>query len=436
MVGRMDMPGPAPLEIAPDLAALARDLFSALRDAHHDGIGITRETYAAGETAAMRRIEAVARDAGLACAWDAAANLRITLPGADPALPAAACGSHLDSVPQGGNYDGAAGVIAGLLALLHAARGPRPRRTLHLLVMRGEESAWYGRPYLGSSALFGLFDPAWLDLPNLRDPALTLGEAMRREGADTAAVAARTILLDPATLSHFVELHIEQGPVMVARRVPVGLVSGIRGNHRHPAARAIGEAAHSGAVPRWLRRDAVLGAADFAMRLDGTWRTLLERGEDLVMTFGIFATDAREHAMTRVPGELRFTLEWRSESEATLDAFLDLALSEAAEIAGERGVRIELGPGVRTPPAAMDPRLLAHARASCTAAGLAHEVLASGAGHDAAIFANAGVPAAMVFVRNEHGSHNPQEAMEMDDFLAGAALLREILLTGAEAVGR
>lgn len=429
-------PADPPLAIAADLADLARALFEELRAAHHDGTGITRETYGPGETAAMRRIEALARDAGLRTAWDAAANLRITLPGADPALPAAACGSHLDSVPQGGNFDGAAGVIAGLLALLAAARGPRPWRTLHLFVMRGEESAWYGRPYLGSSALFGAFDPAWLDLPNLRDPALTLGAAMTREGAQPDVVAARTKLLDPATLSHFVELHIEQGPVMVARGVPVGLVSGIRGNHRHPSAICTGEAAHSGAVPRWLRRDAVLAAADFAMRLDGSWRTLLERGEDLVMTFGMFGTDPREHAMTRVPGACRFSLEYRSESEATLDAFGALAAAEAEEVSRERRVRIDLGPGVRTPPAVMDPRLLQHAQAVCARNGIPHEVLASGAGHDAAIFAGAGVPSAMVFVRNEHGSHNPREAMEFDDFFLGAAVLRDILLTGAEAVGR
>lgn len=432
----MDAPPAAlPLAIAPDLAALARGLFEELRASSHDGTGITRETYGAGETAAMRRVEAIARGAGLDCAWDAAANLRITLPGTDPALPAAACGSHLDSVPQGGNFDGAAGVIAGLLALLGAARGERPRRTLHLFVMRGEESAWYGRPYLGSSALFGAFDPAWLDLPCLQDPALTLRAAMAREGAQPEVIAARQRLLDPAGLSHFVELHIEQGPVMVARGVPVGLVSGIRGNHRHPSARCVGEAAHSGAVPRWLRRDAVLAAADLAMRLDGSWRTLLERGEDLVMTFGIFTTDPKEHAMTRVPGEVRFTLEYRSESERTLDDFRALAEAEAADVSRERRVRIDLGPGVRTPPAVMDPRLLEHARGLCMRAGLPHEVLASGAGHDAAIFANAGVPAAMVFVRNEHGSHNPREAMEFEDFLAGAGLLQAVLLTGAEAIG-
>lgn len=420
--------------IDPDLADLARRLFADLRAADFDGTGITRETFGPGETAAMRRIEALAQQAGLSTEWDAAANLRVSLPGTDPNLPAAACGSHLDSVPQGGNFDGAAGVIAGLLALLGAQRdakraGPR-ERTLLLLVMRGEESAWYGRPYLGSSALFGAFDPKWLDLSCLRDPGLKLRDAMAREGADVAAIAARQVLLDPASLSHFVELHIEQGPVMVARGVPVGLVSGIRGNFRHPGARCLGEAAHSGAVPRWLRRDAVLGAADLAMRLDASWRTLLERGEDLVMTFGIFTTDPREHAMTRVPGEVRFTLEYRSESEATLEDFHQLACSEAAEIMRERGVRIDLGPPVRTPPAVMDARLLAQAKALCQAAGMPHEVLASGAGHDAAIFANAGVPSAMVFVRNEHGSHNPHEAMEMDDFLHGAAVLQAMLLGG------
>ncbi len=429
----MDTPLPA---IAPDLATMARGLFDALRAAHFDGTGITRETYGGGETAAMRRVEAIARAAGLDCAWDAAANLRITLAGTDPSLPASACGSHLDSVPQGGNFDGAAGVIAGLLALLGAQRlGPRAR-SLVLFVMRGEESAWYGRPYLGSSALFGLFDPAWMDLPCLQDPTLTLRAAMAREGADVDAVAAGTRLVDPTSLSHFVELHIEQGPVMVARGVPVGLVSGIRGNHRHPHAKAVGEAAHSGAVPRWLRRDAVLATADFAMRLDATWRNALERGEDLVMTFGILATDPSVHAMTRVPGEARFTLEYRSESERTLKDFQALAEAEVLEIARERRVRIDLGLPVRTPPAVMDGRLLALARQLCGAGGMPHEVLASGAGHDAAIFANAGVPSAMVFVRNEHGSHNPREAMEFNDFLKGAAVLQAILLAGAEAVGR
>lgn len=431
----MDLPGAPPLpRISPDLAELASRLFAEMRATDHDGTGITRETYGAAETVAMRRIEAVAREAGLEIAWDAARNLHITLPGTDPTLPAAACGSHLDSVPQGGNFDGAAGVIAGLLALLGAQRaGPRAR-SLKLLVLRGEESAWYGRPYLGSSALFGSFDPKWLDLPCLQDPSLKLRDAMAREGVDVAVVEARQPLLDPQSLSHFVELHIEQGPVMVARGVPVGLVSGIRGNFRHPAARCLGEAAHSGAVPRWLRRDAVLGAADLAMRLDATWRTLLERGEDLVMTFGIFTTDPREHAMTRVPGEVRFTLEYRSESERTLEDFRQLAEAEASEIARERRVRIELGHAVRTPPAVMDARLLALAQRICAEGDMPHEVLASGAGHDAAIFANAGVPSAMVFVRNEHGSHNPHEAMEMADFLEGAAVLQAILLQGAEVV--
>lgn len=428
-------PAVDPADFPPDLVDLARTLFEDWRRADYDGTGVTRETFGPAETRVMQHVEAIARSAGLESAWDAAGNLCVTLPGTMPTLPAGACGSHVDGVPQGGAFDGTAGVIAGLMALLSVARGPRPSRSLHLFVLRGEESAWYGRPYLGSSALFGQFDASWMDLPNLKDTSLTLGHAMAREGADITQVAAQAKQLDPSALSHFVELHIEQGPVMVARGVPIGLVSGIRGNHRHPSARAVGEAAHSGAVPRWLRRDAVLGAADFAMRLDTTWRTILERGEDLVMTFGIFATDTREHAMTRVPSEVRFTLEYRSESMATLDAFLAIAEAEAADVTRERRVWIELGPGVRTPPATMDARLLSLARKLCASAKVPHEVLASGAGHDAAIFANAGVPSAMVFVRNENGSHNPREAMEFDDFLIGAALLRALLLQGGEAIG-
>jgi N-carbamoyl-L-amino-acid hydrolase len=113
------------------------------------------------------------------------------------------------------------------------------------------------------------------------------------------------------------------------------------------------------------------------MRLDASWRTLLERGEDLVMTFGIFTTDPREHAMTRVPAGCASPWNTAAKASAPLDDFLELAEAEAAEIARERRVRIELGPAVRTPPAVMDPRLLSRAQALCRAGGMPFETLAS-----------------------------------------------------------
>jgi N-carbamoyl-L-amino-acid hydrolase len=406
---------------------LAERLFAQLRETSFDGVGITRECYTATETRALELIEAEARRLGLETSWDAGANLWATLPGSDPALPAIACGSHLDSVPQGGNFDGAAGVLAGLLALGQLRQeGFQPCRSLRLLALRGEESAYYGQAYLGSSALFGRLRAEDLAATNVAT-GRSLREAMQSVGIDTDRVERGEPLLDPASLACWLELHIEQGPVLMARDMPAAVVTGIRGNLRHRAVECLGEAGHSGAVPRWLRHDAVFAVAELITRLDRHWRTLLERGRDLVLTSGIIGTDPREHAMARIPGRMTFSLDIRSQSPETLEAFYDLFLSECAGLAEERGVRFEPGRRVDAAPAQMDAGLIARLRANLQAMGQPDEPIPSGAGHDAAVFANAGVPSGMIFVRNANGSHNPKEAMEMSDFHVGAELLRRTL---------
>ena len=168
----------------------------------------------------------------------------------------------------------------------------------------------------------------------------------------------------------------------------------------------------------------MFATAELITRLDRHWRTLLERGRDLVITTGIIGTDPAEHALARIPGRLRFSFEARSQSTETLEAFYDLFRSECAGIAEERGVRFDFDRRLDSAPARMDPALDRPPAASCATMGLPDEPIPSGAGHDAAVFANAGIPSAMIFVRNEHGSHNPEEAMAMDDFLCGAELLR------------
>lgn len=420
--------------VADDLRDWAIGLFETLREQSKDGAGVSRESYGEGETRAMQTIAEAARIEGLEVAVDAAANMVITLPGNEAQAPAVACGSHLDSVPRGGNYDGAAGVIAGLMALVRAKRlGRKPERTLKLFILRGEESAWFGRAYMGSSALFGVLAAEDLELKH-RDSRKPLRDSMAACGADVARIAAGEALIDPASLARFYELHIEQGPVMVARNVPVGLVTGIRGNLRRPSVTCRGEAAHAGAVPRWLRHDAVFAFADLVERLDLHWVSLLEQGEDLVITFGIVGTDPAVHAMSRVPGEISFSLEYRSQSQAMLDSFGDILAEEMANVGRSRGVAFDLGPALPTAPARTDPRLVDHLAAVCEAAAVPYERLPSGAGHDAAVFANAGVPTAMIFVRNEHGSHNPREAMAYDDFLLGAEVLYRAMLSAPEAL--
>src|ERR1700723_3934319 len=281
--------------------ALASELFDALRASSFDGVGITRESYSVRESTALDIVEAKARELGLETARDAGANLVVTLAGSEPDLPFLACGSHLDSVPQGGNFDGAAGGVGGLAVLARFKRDKMvPRRTIKLFGLRGEESSRFGKAYMGSLALFGKLSAE--DLRVTDREGRTLGDCMRDAGADVARIGKSEPLLDARRVVAWVELHIEQGPVLVARDLPVGIVTGIRGNVRHRVVECIGEAGHSGAVPRWLRHDAVFAVAELMTHLDRHWRTLLERGRDVVVTSGVFGTDPAEHAIARIPG--------------------------------------------------------------------------------------------------------------------------------------
>jgi N-carbamoyl-L-amino-acid hydrolase len=404
--------------------ALAEALFDALKQATGDGIGITREAYGPKESEALDIVEVRARELGLATKRDAGANLVVTLEGSEPELPFLACGSHLDSVPQGGNFDGAAGVIAGLAVIAgFRAEGFVPRRTIKVYGLRGEESSRFGRAYMGSSALFGKLSAADLAVKDGRS-GRSLAECMADVGVDMGRVSKGEPLLDPGAVFAWIELHIEQGPVLVARELPIGIVTGIRGNIRHRTVECVGEAGHSGAVPRWLRRDAVFATAELITHLDRHWRTLLERGRDVVVTSGVFGTDPQEHAIARIPGTVRFSFEVRSQSRETLEAFYDLFLSECGMIGEERGVEFKLDRRLEAEPAVMDAGWINRLKTVARDLGLPDEEIPSGAGHDAAVFANAGIPSAMLFVRNEHGSHNPHEAMEIDDFLAGIAVMR------------
>jgi len=417
--------------LADSLRDFSVDALTRLRDNAFDGVGVSRETYGSSETAAFDQMEAHARDAGLEAEWDPARNLVIRLPGDDPTLPVVATGSHLDSVPEGGNYDGAAGVVAGLAVLMAAKQLGGRQRTMEVYALRGEESAWFGGPcYFGSRALFGKLTKDDFASPH-RDGTKTLEDCMRTAGADIGCLKSGAPLLDPAHLACWLELHIEQGPVLIARDKPVGIVTGIRGNHRHRRVTCYGEAAHSGAVPRWLRHDAVLAMSDLMVRIDEHWRVLLEWGEDLVVTMGIVETNAKEHAISRVPGEVSFALEYRSQELKTLKSFETLIQSECDQVASRRGVRFDLGAPALTQPATMATGMIELLQSICEQANTPHEIMASGAGHDSSVFANAGVPAGMIFVRNDKGSHNPHEAMEFSDFFLATEVLGGAMLAAA-----
>lgn len=407
--------------------SLAEKIFADVRELSFDGVGVTRESYGEGESAAGEYLRQLALSEGLEVESDRAANLVFRRPGTASASGVAWVGSHIDSVPQGGNYDGLAGVVAGLLCLIARQReGSNDALPLEVVAFRGEESAWFGKAYMGSSALLGKLSEADLALTQ-RATGATLAEYMEKAGADVAAVRAGEILCDLDRIKAYLEVHIEQGPVMVARELPLAVVSGIRGNIRHNHVTCLGDAQHSGVVPRWLRHDAMFAVADLIMRLDEHWRVLLERGTDLVVTTGVVNTDPAEHSISRIPGRVNFSLEARSKSTDTLEAFYQLVRAECTAISRERGVQFQFDRRLLSEPATMDDRICKVLSSACAGQGVTFEVIPSGAGHDASLFANAGIPSGMLFVRNQHGSHNPQEAMEIDDFMLGVQVLSDAL---------
>jgi N-carbamoyl-L-amino-acid hydrolase len=413
------------------LRSLAAELFADLRRMSFDGVGVTREPFGPLETAAQELIARAATQHGLLVERDRVRNLVVTLPGRDPDAPFVATGSHLDSVPRGGNYDGAAGVVSGLLALVCMKRlDLEPPRTLKLFALRGEESCWYGKSWIGSHALFGLLGESDLARPRF-DNGRPLRAYLEEAGADVPAIARGERLLEPAAVAAFIEVHIEQGPVLQAKGLPVGVVTGIHGNLRHMSVVCRGRAAHAGATPRFLRQDAVVAIAELVMRMDAHWVRWLEEGRQLVITHGIIGTDPREHAVSRVPGEARFSVEIRADDHDTLTEFHGLLQGEALAVAKERGVSFAFDEAIVNRPAPMDAGWMARLDQICARAGIAQMRIASGAGHDAAVFAHAGVPTAMLFIRNAHGSHNPHEHMEIDDFMLATRVLAAALLEPA-----
>ena len=407
---------------APDIA-LAERLFATLAQRTKDVLGVTRAAYGEGEQFAHDLVAAEAARSGLERSVDAAGNLYLRLPGDGASRRAIIVGSHLDSVPMGGNFDGAAGVMAGLAVLAGWARADyRLSDDVVLMAIRAEESNWFPYSYIGSRAALGRLPPEALDLRR-SDTGRTLADHMSQLGFDPEQVRAGVPQVEPASTRAFIELHIEQGPILIERSAPVAVVTGIRGSFRHREARVVGEYAHSGAVPRTYRHDAVVATADLVMRLHAEWLRLEAEGRDLTFTVGQLATNPEQHAFSKIAGEVNLSIDVRSHHTPTLDLMRELCLGHIDEVAARHGVTIEPGPLTGSRPAFMDQELIGVFSAAMEEVGLPRFEMPSGAGHDAATFADAGVPTAMLFVRNQNGSHNPYEAMEMADFAMATRVL-------------
>jgi hydantoinase/carbamoylase family amidase len=344
---------------------------------------------------------------GLTAKVDAAGNLWASLEGEQE--PALALGSHLDSVPDGGWLDGALGVMAALDVLrAWSEAGGRPSRTLALVDWADEEGARFGRSLFGSSAFSGTLDPA--EVRDLRD----------REGRRLADVLAENSVdldLAPEAASHegrlgaYLELHIEQGPVLEAEGLRAAAVSGCAGVERHRF-RFSGQASHAGTTPMDRRRDAGLAAAELALRVEQ-----IARRHAGVATAG--ALTLRPGIPTAVAGEAELLVDLRHPEADELATMLDETRAAAKAVASERGCELGSEPVWRIEPIPFNSRLVAAAREACRDAAGSDRELTSGALHDAAEVARV-LPAAMIFCPSAGGiSHAKQEDTPESDLAAG-----------------
>lgn len=404
-----------------------KTVFETVRQMSAEGRGVTRQGYGPVECKVVEYLKSVGRDLNLEICDDAAGNVWMRLPGIDPSLPAFVSGSHADSVPEGGNYDGLAGVTAALAVAWWMRRTHfTPKRDYVVLVMRCEESSFFGKAYIGSLAFTGQLTTNETNLKH-RTEDKTLGDFMSDCGIDVAKITSGQPLVDLKKIAAFVELHIEQGPTLDSSDTErVGIVTGIRGNVRHKAVRCIGQTAHSGAVDKQFRHDAVMATAELIHTMDKHWDEWLAKGEDLVFTIGVLKT-APTAAITVVPGETTFSVDMRSLKLDTVKRFEELMRQEAERIGQKRGVKFEFDKLLVTQPADVDAALSDKLAATAAKCGIPVKRLASGAGHDSAVIGNKGVPVAMIFVANQNGSHNPYETMKLEDFMVGADLLWRIV---------
>ncbi|KFC64999.1 Hydantoinase/carbamoylase family amidase [Bosea sp. LC85] len=404
--------------------AWVENLFGRLADGSRDEPGITRDTYGAGEEFGHRLLVEHGQARGLVVSHDFAANTYVTLPGRDATAPRILIGSHLDSVPHGGNFDGAAGVVAGLVVIeTLRALGIRPCCNVTAMGVRAEESVWFQVSYIGSRSALGTLPDGALDARRIDDGRL-LSAGIDASGGDSGAIRRRERHLDPAAIRAFLEVHIEQAPSLIESRLPVAICTGVPGNFRYPDARIVGRYDHVG-TPRRFRRDAAMAGAEFAMLLDRLWQEEEAAGFPMAVTLGRFHTDTAVHGLTTVAGDFAFSLDVRAYDPVVLERVEASMLVAIREIETRRRVTFELGARASAAVGPVDPVIVAGLEAAAARQGIATMPLGSPASHDSAAFAAAGVPIAMLFVRNEHGSHNPLEAMEIDDFLAACTVLAD-----------
>jgi N-carbamoyl-L-amino-acid hydrolase len=384
--------------------------------------GVRRLALTAVDRAGRDQFRGWCEAAGLAVRIDAIGNMFARRPGRDPDRPPVLFGSHLDSQPSGGKFDGALGVIAGLEVMRTLNDlGIETEAPVELVNWTDEEGSRFGKAMMGSGVWAGVFTQEATEAL-LDTEGVAMGAAMDAIGYRGSEPA------QPFPADSYFELHIEQGPILEREDRQIGIVTGGQAQIWYDAL-VTGRDSHAGTTPPAARRDALVGAARIIDLVDRTMRARGELGRGTVGQLFV-----SPNSRNVVPGEVRFSVEFRHPDEAELSRIAAQFPREAGFIARDSDVALQLTEVVRMPAQPFDPDCVALVREAAARLGYSARDIVSGAGHDA-IYVARKVPTAMIFTPCRDGlSHNEAESIEPEQAAAGCQVLMEAVLARAKRV--
>lgn len=404
------------MDIRINIERLQKEIESLAQIGRDSQGGISRPSFSKADLEARVWLKEKIESAGLTLREDGAGNIFGRIEGEGQTIMA---GSHIDTVINGGMFDGSVGVLSALECLRRIKEeGVKHSRPLEVAAFTDEEGNLSG-DYLGSRAFTGLLDKEILE-KGLTQFGVPLAEIL--EGTDFTIQSILEAHTQKPEIEAFIELHIEQGPVLETENKNIGIVDSIAGKHYRWCS-FVGKASHAGTTPLELRKDAFLGLADFALK--STQHVATEHYGSMV-TIGRISV--MPGAFSIVPGKVDFSFEFRSQSKKTLEDLKKHLFSLAEDVASTRG--LEFGSKLMddTDPVSIPSRIQKIMKKECENLGYSHMTLSSGAGHDAMILANIAEPG-MIFIPCADGiSHSPQEMIKWEDLEKGANLLLQVLI--------
>lgn len=383
--------------------------------------GVTRLAYSEEEKKAKDLFMKACVNAGMEVRMDACGNVFARRHGENPSLPPVATGSHLDTVMQGGKFDGTIGVLAGLEVV--RSLNENNIKTLHpieLICFAAEESSRFSVSTLGSKLLTGKIKRE--SLKKLVDRhGISIGDAFSSVGLDVERVA--NYVQNAVRYKAFLEMHIEQGPLLETTKDSIGIVTGIAAPTRYKVT-FYGKASHSGATSMELRKDALLGSSELALALEAITKKEAEFGS--VGTVGVM--DVLPGAMNVVPGQVNMQIDIRSTSMESKERIIEELFQEMDHIKQRRNLGLEWEKLSHETPVLLDKEIIQLLRDTCESSDLGYQLMASGAGHDVMNMADV-CPSGLIFVPSIDGlSHHPDEYTPLPDIQTGIAVLEKAIL--------